>query len=384
MKDKIKRGSLVLLSTLLFMLTLGVTPVYAAAELDLYTKFASIAVTPGEKISYSIEVINNTSSVQTNTISVAGLPQDWTYTLQSGSYSIDRISVKPNSSETLNLRVEVPYLVDRGTYNFNVQVDGVNKLPLTVTVTEQGIYSTDLTVDQPNLQGHSDSDFTFTAKLENQSADEQTYALQAATDPGWRVEFRVSGNSVTSVQVDPFATETIAVKVTPPTEVEAGTYKIPIRAVNNETSVEQELEVVITGTYDLQVTTASGVLSTNITAGGQKTIDLVIKNTGTADLSDINLSSVSPTNWEVTFEPAVIDHLPAGESVNVQAVIKADKASIAGDYIASITARTSEASDTATFRITVETSMLWGWIGVLIIAVVIGGIYYLIRKYGRR
>jgi len=36
------------------------------------------------------------------------------------------------------------------------------------------------------------------------------------------------------------------------------------------------------------------------------------------------------------------------------------------------------------FRITVETSMLWGLIGVLIILVVIGGIYYLIRKYGRR
>src|SRR5690606_27007439 len=108
------------------------------------------------------------------------------------------------------------------------------------------------------------------------------------------------------------------------------------------------------------------------------------KNTGTADLRDINLSSVKPTNWDITFEPAVIEELAAGETAEVQAVIKADKASIAGDYVANITARTSETSHTAVFRISVETSMLWGWIGVLIIAVVIGGVYYLIRRYGRR
>ncbi len=384
MKATLKKGLVMWLTALLLMLTLGVMPAYAAGELDLYTKHASIAVTPGEKISYSLEVINNTSSIQTGRLSVSGLPSDWTYSLQSSSYSIDRISVKPESTETITLRVEVPYLVDKGTYSFNVNVDGISKLPLTITVTEQGIYSTELTVDQPNLQGHAKSNFNFSAKLENQSADTQNYALQYTAEPGWRVEFKVSGDSVTAVQVDPFASQTISINVTPPDQVEAGTYKIPIRAVNNDTSVETELEVVITGSYALKLSTPSGVLSADITAGGEKKLDLTVQNTGTIELKNINLSSVSPTNWEVTFEPAVIESLPAGETVNVQAIVKADKASIAGDYVASITARTSETSDSAVFRITVETSMLWGLIGVLIILVVIGGIYYLIRKYGRR
>jgi len=384
MKSSIRRGSLVLLSALLFMLTLGVTPAYAAGELDLYTKLSSIAVAPGDSVSYSIDVINDTADIQTNRITVSGLPEDWNYTLQSSSYSVERISVRPDRSELVTLRVEVPYLVEKGTYPFSVDLDGMSKLPLSITVTEEGVSSTALSVEQPNLQGHVNSNFSFSATLENQTADAQNYSLRAAAEPGWRVEFKVSGDNVAAVQVESFESERVTIDVTPPQQVEAGTYKIPIQAVTNETSAETELEVVITGTYALEVTTANETLSTDITAGGERTLDLRIKNTGTADLRDINLSSVKPTNWDITFEPAVIEELAAGETAEVQAVIKADKASIAGDYVANITARTSETSHTAVFRISVETSMLWGWIGVLIIAVVIGGVYYLIRRYGRR
>jgi|HigsolmetaAR203D_1030402.scaffolds.fasta_scaffold00015_88 uncharacterized membrane protein len=385
MKKTMKKGSLVLLSALLFMLTLGVSPVYAAGELDLYTKMSSVAVTPGDSVSYTIEVINNTSQIQTNRISVSGLPDNWKHTLQSGTYTVERISVKPEASENLTLKVEVPYLVEKGVYSFSVDLDGINKLPLQITVTEEGVASAELTVQQPNLQGHADSSFTFSATLENQSPDTQNYSLRAVTEPGWRVEFKVSGNSVAAVQVESGKSERVTVDVKPPQGVEAGTYKIPIRAITNETTVaETELEVVVTGTYNVQVSTSDERLSTKLTAGGQRTINLVVKNTGTVDLRNINLSSTKPTNWDVTFEPAVIESLGPGETANVQAVIKADKGSIAGDYVAGITARTSETSHNITLRITVETSMLWGWIGILIILVVIGGVYYLIRKYGRR
>jgi uncharacterized membrane protein len=68
----------------------------------------------------------------------------------------------------------------------------------------------------------------------------------------------------------------------------------------------------------------------------------------------------------------------------VTATIKADKNAIAGDYVVSMTAKTAEKSSDATLRMTVKTSVLWGWIGILIIIAVIGGVYYLFRKYGRR
>ena len=55
-----------------------------------------------------------------------------------------------------------------------------------------------------------------------------------------------------------------------------------------------------------------------------------------------------------------------------------------GDYVATMEARTPEVNATAQFRIAVKTPMLWGWVGILVIVVAVGGVYYLFRKYGRR
>ena len=49
-----------------------------------------------------------------------------------------------------------------------------------------------------------------------------------------------------------------------------------------------------------------------------------------------------------------------------------------------MTAKTPEVNTTAEFRISVRTPMIYGWLGVLIIVIVLGGVYYLFRKYGRR
>ncbi len=166
--------------------------------------------------------------------------------------------------------------------------------------------------------------------------------------------------------------------------IEAGTYKIPVRAKTNATSIDLELEVVITGSYAIELTTPTGLLSTSITAGDQKRIELIAKNTGSAELKDIQLSASTPINWEVTFDPAKIEKIEARKTAQAFAVIKAPRKAIAGDYVTNIEARTPEASSKASFRISVKTSMLWGWVGVLIIIIALGSVYYLFRKYGRR
>ena len=89
-------------------------------------------------------------------------------------------------------------------------------------------------------------------------------------------------------------------------------------------------------------------------------------------------------DWEVTFDPAKIVKLGAGQSTNVVATVKASKKALPGDYVTKMEAKTPEVNATADFRISVKTPMIWGWVGVFIIVVVLGGVYYLFRKYGRR
>ena len=134
----------------------------------------------------------------------------------------------------------------------------------------------------------------------------------------------------------------------------------------------------------MELTTPQGLLSTSITAGDEKQIELLLKNTGSSTLSDIKLDFSAPANWSVVFNPKTINQLEPGNNARIFATIKADRKSIAGDYAANLVAKAPEATSQAAFRISVKTPMIWGWIGVFVIISALGSVYYLFRKYGRR
>lgn len=378
------------LTGLILVFALGIGPLlggisaHASGGVTLYTTYTSISVPPGESLNYNIELKNDTGSVVTAPLSIADLPQNWTAKMTGDGWDLNEISVMPNSSQSISLAVTVPMQIDKGTYRFTLKAGNLASLPLTVQITEKGTYQTELTTDQANLEGHSDATFTYSVNLQNRTAEKQTYALTSQAEAGWDVTFSADSKQVSSVEVDPGGSKAITVNVKPAENVTKGTFKIPIRAHNQSTDAQLVLEAAISGKYSMELTTPSGLLSTDVKAGGSKTIELVVKNTGTADLTDINLTSSAPANWEVTFNPKTIDKLAAGKSTTVEAKLTSSDKAIAGDYVADMTAQASEASASATFRVAVKGSVLWGWIGVLIILVILGGIYVLIRKYGRR
>ena len=372
---------------LLLVILLGAFPLSVHADesgsIILYTPYTKISVTPGASIDYSIDLINNTDGVTNSNLSVSGLPGSWKHEIKSGGWTLSQLSVLSKEKKTFNLKVEVPLKVNKGSYHFTVFA-GETKQPLEVVVAQKGTYQTEFTTDQPNMQGNSKSTFTFNATLKNQTADQQLYALMANAPRGWSVVFKPNYKQATSAQVEANSSQNVSIEIVPPANVEAGNYKIPVRAATGTTSADLELEVVVTGSYEMELSTPRGLLSTEITAGDVKRIELVVRNTGSSLLKDIQLSANKPVDWEVSFEPSKIDMLKAGETANVVAIMKASKKALPGDYVATMTAKTPEVNTDAQFRIAVKTPMIWGWVGVLIIIVAIGAVCYLFRKYGRR
>jgi uncharacterized membrane protein len=356
----------------------------ASDKVNLYTPYTKISVPPGESIDYSIDVINNTSEIQKVEISVSGLPRSWNYILKSGGWKISEISVLPGGKQTLSLMVEVPLLVNKGNYHFTVDANGLDSLPLTVTVSEQGTFKTEFTTKQPNLEGSSTSNFNFEAQIRNLTANNQLYALNAIAPQGWNVIFNVDYKQVSSVNIEANHTKSLSMQVVPPAESKAGTYNIVVNAITPTTSASLELEAVITGSYNMLLTTPTGLLSDNISEGEEKRIELVVSNTGSAELKDIKFNYNSPVNWEVTFEPKSIDRLEAGASARVFARVKVAKKAIVGDYVTRIEATAQGINSKAEFRISVRTSLFLRWEGIMIILIVLGGVFYLFRKYGRR
>ena len=84
------------------------------------------------------------------------------------------------------------------------------------------------------------------------------------------------------------------------------------------------------------------------------------------------------------FEPEKVERIKAGEKQQITAFITPDSKAIAGDYIVNIRASAPETSDSADIRVTVQTSTLWGIVGVAIIAGVIYWVVTTFQKYGRR
>ena len=370
---------------------MGAFPILAHAEesrknesLILYTPYTKIAVPPGESIDYSIDVINNYDEVKNASLSVSGVPRGWKTEMKAGGFTVNQLAVLPGEKKSFNLKVQVPLKVNKGTYRLDVNAAELGTLPLTVVVSEQGTFKTEFATTQPNMEGNSKATFTFNATLKNSTADQQLYSLIANAPRGWNVVFKVNYKQATSAQIEANKTENITIDINPPANVEAGTYKIPVSASTGSTSDQIELEVVITGSYEMTLTTPTGRVSSTITAGNVKRMDLVVRNNGSAELKDIQLSSTKPADWEVTFEPAKIDVLKSGESMNVTAIVKASKKALPGDYILKMESRMPEVTSNVDFRMTVETSWLYGWLGILIIAAVLAVIYFLFRKYGRR
>ncbi|GAB7386382.1 NEW3 domain-containing protein [Bacillaceae bacterium] len=384
---------LLFLSCLAFLFALAQAGGSAqAAGVELYTSYPGIKVSPGEAVSFTIDVVNNSAAMQKVNLTVVKAPQGWKTQIEGGSWIIHDVLVKGKETQSVQLTTTVPTEAKEGTYELLLrgQTAGgeTSTLSLSVEVTKQGGTATqsELVAQYPVLQGPSSASFQFRVDLKNRTGEKQLYALSADAPRGWDVQFKPSygDKTIASISLDANGSESLDVTITPPKNVKAGSYKIPIYAVSPKNKVSTELEVKITGTYELEVTTKTGRLNVEATAGKAGKITLLVNNKGSADVKGIELSADVPPNWEMTFEPKTIDVLKAGESREIVATLKPSDDAIAGDYVASVSATAPEASATADLRVAVETSILWGWIGVLIVIAVFAGLFHLFRKYGRR
>ncbi len=355
-----------------------------AQQLQFYTTYPKQIVSAGEIVTYNVEVLNNSSQIGTSTIQLQGLPAKWSAEIRSNNFSIDQISVINKERKSIEIKLFIPQDVKKGKYNFLLKGNGAKALPLTVEIANNGSSHSAFTSSQKNMQGSSTSTFTFNASLFNASSQASVFALQANMQPGWGILFKSDGKEVSSVNIDPFQRKDISIEITAPESVSKGTYQIPVQAISGTNSSELIFEVVVVGSYKLNLSTSSGKLNMDATSGVNNTLELVLKNTGSSDINGINLSADNLTDWEVIFEPTRINTLKAGEVAKINAKIKPSSSAIAGDYMLTLHAKNADTSTKADIRVTVETSLLRGWLGLLLIVCSLGLIFYLIKRYGRR
>ena len=184
--------------------------------------------------------------------------------------------------------------------------------------------------------------------------------------------------------IDAGQSKDIKLHVRPPSTVDAGTYPVAVRASAEDAAAKTELSLDVVGQPRLQISGRDGLVSASATAGVQTSVPVMVANDGTAPADNIELSGSAPSGWKISFEPKTIDRIEPGKDQEVQALITPTDKSLAGDYIATVRAASRGDTSSTQFRVSVATSMLWGFTSVGIIAAALVIMVGAVARFGRR
>jgi uncharacterized membrane protein len=260
--------------------------------------------------------------------------------------------------------------------------------PLTVSAQEETI---ELSTPYTRLEATSGASFEFEIALNYTGTEARRFNLSATGPQNWTTYITPSypkDKMIGDILLEPGETyaQKIDVYTAPPSWLspEPGEYQITLEVTSGEIKGTIDLTAVVTAKYGMSLATPDGLLNTKATAGKDNYFSVVVANTGTAVIDNITLSTQKPSGWTVEFSPEKLDSLAAGTSTTIDVNIKPPSKTIAGDYGILISATAMQRAIDLNIRVTVETPTIWGWVGVIIILLVIAGVGFVFMRFSRR
>jgi uncharacterized membrane protein len=355
----------------------------------LTTAFPAVTLPAGQSSDISLMLKNSGLPPQRAELAINGLPTGWTAKLKGGGNPVSAVRVGNNDTEDVTLDLTPPKTTTSGTVNFEVEAkygSSTATLPLSVTVSGQKPGGLKLEPQLPALQGSPSTTFDYQVKVTNNADKDALFNLSAKVPQGFTASFKHGyGNTlITGVPIKAGANDSITLEVKANPSITAGKYPVVLDVAGGGLSASVPLSLEITGQPDLTLAGPGQRLSGEASAGQAASFPFTLTNTGSAPAQDIKMSASAPTDWKVTFDPQTIDALApnATQTINVS-ITPSDKA-IAGDYVANINANGQGVSESQQFRVTVNTSTIWGIVGLIVIAIAVIILVLAVLRYGRR
>lgn len=367
--------------------------------ISLSTTYTSITIESEQTVNLPVEVRNIGQQDEQIDVALASAPQGWEARLVNQEfgrpYGVRSLYLPAGEkgADTIYLYIRPPAEAKSGDFEFVLKATTQDKLvtaslKFTIGLVEKLVSpeGVKLTTMYPVIRGPSGSSFTFRVDLVNETNEDRSFQLLAVAPPNWEVSFTPAYEStqVSTIRLKMDETRGLDVKLTPPKDIPAGTYGATVEAISDNVGAAIDLAVVITGTYELDITTPTGRLNAEATAGRGSHISILAWNIGSAELKNINFSSSKPGGWVIAFNPDRLTSLAADEVREIDVTITPPGRAIAGDYAITLRAYGDRASDSIDLRVAVGTATTWGWVGLGIVAAVIIGMVAIFWKLGRR
>ena len=190
----------------------------------------------------------------------------------------------------------------------------------------------------PSMQNKGGEAFTFSFDLVYEPGDnpfgiaedenEKTFDVSVAYPEGWYagVTLASATSEISAINLKFNTRQTMKLVAPPLVEQEPGEYEF---TVTFKSAVEGDplegsitFTAVITGTYEIVLTTKTGRLSTDISAGKENPYTLVLTNNSSVSVENITLTSTEPEGWQVDFDSKEIESVAAGEGKEIEILLK--------------------------------------------------------------
>ncbi len=358
--------------------------------LYLMTDYPAITVRPGTTSNIPLRLQNYGLGPEQYRLAVTGVPSGWTATILGGGQPVAAAMPAPDSSVSLQLRLDVPADAGLNAQTLTVKAEGQGDnhatLPLAISLAKELPAKLTVTSQLPSLRGSPKSNFEYTLSIKNDSGRDLTASFAAQAPDNFETSFTEAYGTqeLSSIPIPAGQSKDVKLKVRPPSTIDAGHFPVAVTVKAEDASAKTELALDIQGEPQLQVSGRDGLLSARAVAAQQSSIPVVVTNSGTAPAENIALNASAPSGWKITFEPATIDRLVPGKDAEVQALVTPSDKSLAGDYQVAVRANSRGESASSQFRITVATSTVWGMAGAGVIGVALLLMLGAVARFGRR
>jgi len=358
-------------------------------------EYTGVVISEGEDISIDVKVTNRGRQDENIDLTVTSIPKGWNAWIKTYNSGVAGGHVASDKSRSLTLRAEQEKGLGPGQYTFGIKAQTVDSKftstsQMVITVKgkkeEKKKKGINIVTSYPVLRGPTGGKFGFSLEVANKLDKDGIFNLTAQGPENWDINFKPAYEEkfISSLRLKAGQSQTVAVEVKPYPWEKPGQYPILVKVSSPKAKGESVLSVILTGTHKLDAGTANGLLSLDALKGKPASLSFYIKNSGSAVLNNMQFLSFKPENWKVEFSPEKLDTLTPGEMKQIEVSITPTEEALVGDYSVGITAEAGKMSKTLEFRVTVNASTAWGWIGIGIIVLVVAGLVSLFIRLGRR
>ena len=120
------------------------------------------------------------------------------------------------------------------------------------------------------------------------------------------------------------------------------------------------------------------------TAGEATEVKLLLVNSGTGPASNVELKTVAPPGWDISFDFNPVASVSPNEALELTMTVTPPGDVEGGDYNIDVAGSVPESRADFRFRVTIERSSAFGFLGIAVILLVVAGLGALLVRLGRR